>query len=158
MASITIRTTQRGDWIAQEVYGDGTTGGILGRGPTREDAEAGLRGHQRREAARWRRTPERVCAAAMAARVLGLPRLREMRRQIQELYGKACAAGRRLDACYRASVYAGGSVSCLGRSIADAHVGRGDQAADVADEAWADYWTAERAYRAECSRLLNRWE
>ncbi len=79
--------------------------------------------------------------------ILSRPELREMRRNIQKLYGYACERDRLGAAAQRAAIRGFGQVSCIGRDIGAARQGVADEYGDESDQAWAAYWKAERAYR-----------
>lgn len=79
------------------------------------------------------------------AAVLAHPSLREMRREIQELYQEACHQSKLASDAQRAAVRGMGQLSCIGRDIGAVRQGNADYQADEADDAW-------RAHRVACHK------
>jgi hypothetical protein len=105
-----------------------------------------------------RRGRQQRCAISpVYAQALGLilcrRELRELRANIQSVYGEAMEADRR-SACFaRAAVYAGGAVSCIGNSIGASRMTESDRIGDEAEQLWAEYGRLNQVYEQRVKGL-----
>jgi hypothetical protein len=87
--------------------------------------------------------------------ILGLPRLRAMRAEIQEVYRGWSEAARRLAASYRAAARSSGRVSSMGRDVGEVMHSRADAAAEQVDELQRQHAALAASYEAERARLMR---
>jgi len=141
-AELTVRDTNRGRF---QVLPVGYTREDMTRAPvfpTRAEAEA----YCQREKPTWVADEEERQAArapyyAAYAAVLARPAMREMRRDIQDLYQRMCWENKLAGAHQRAAARATGQISCMGRDIAAVRQAGADEqasAAGTAAQAWLD--------------------
>lgn len=96
------------------------------------------------------------CSVSNAtALILGLPHLRAMRVRIQEVYGDAADADRRLAASYRAAARRSGEITCMGRDAGAVILGHADQVAEDVAEQWETHRRLSAEYAAEVNRLCR---
>ncbi len=91
-------------------------------------------------------TAERMKYNVAYADILSQPELREMRREIQSLYGRAARESKLAEDHQRAVGYAIGKTSVMGRDIAAVRQQGADYQADQADMTWQAWRDATHAY------------
>lgn len=84
--------------------------------------------------------------------ILSLPALVALRRRIQDAYGEAAEADRRLAAQYRAAARSTGQISAAGRDVGAVRLQRADESAACV----ADQWATHRHLSDEYAREVNR--
>lgn len=150
---ITIRQTKTGKY---QLVRDGqpSRASVMGRDVFNTFAEAEVASVAMRERVKLAEQAEvdrlsRIAPYVDAyARLLQSPDLREMRQEIQGLYGEACHQSRLASAAQRAAIRGTGHVSCIGRDIGAVRQGVADECGSEAESAWGQWNNACHKYEA----------
>ena len=88
------------------------------------------------------------------AQLLQSPELREMRQNIQELYGESAHQSKLAGDAQRAAIRGAGQIFCMGRDIGQVRQGTADSMASDADGIWAAWSKASTTYEREVDRRM----